>query len=52
MESKGWRWMALKPDKPMKEEWAIRCDSCVLLKLHEQNFVRVSIDGLSVEDQS
>ena len=25
VENKGWRWMALKPDKPMTEEMAIRC---------------------------
>lgn len=24
VENKGWRWMALKPDKPMTEEMAMR----------------------------
>ena len=24
VDNSGWKWMALKPDKPMKEEWAIR----------------------------
>lgn len=25
VQNKGWRWMALNPDKPMTEEWFIRC---------------------------
>ena len=37
VENKGWRWMALKPDKPMKEEWAIRCDTSDLLKSHQHS---------------
>ena len=33
VENKGWRWMALKPDKPMTEEMAIRWEpqACLVL---------------------